>query len=204
MGNRGFNPALTKWLNDNGFVSGDWQEASPTVVAEAEKALGLGPLDYSGWPMKTAKTKRKPTIYEALQGKLGRNPTNAELKADVERIKGEGYAMAAAGGKLRHQRKPKAAARPRMGYLKLTRAGLGSVWFQRATVGGHQAKNKASSASPLATAMAMSLWESMSWSGEGMVTTAPKNAEVFLRWARSLEGWRDGYAVWEPTGESRL
>lgn len=31
----------------------------------------------------------KPTIYEALRDKLGREPTNAELKADVERIKSE-------------------------------------------------------------------------------------------------------------------
>lgn len=28
----------------------------------------------------------KPTIYEALRDKLGREPTNAELKADVSRI----------------------------------------------------------------------------------------------------------------------
>ena len=28
----------------------------------------------------------KPTIFEALRAKLGRNPTNAEIKADVERI----------------------------------------------------------------------------------------------------------------------
>lgn len=26
----------------------------------------------------------KPTIYEALQAKLGRTPTNAEIKADVQ------------------------------------------------------------------------------------------------------------------------
>lgn len=29
---------------------------------------------------------RKPTIYEALKAKLGREPTNAEVKADVKRI----------------------------------------------------------------------------------------------------------------------
>jgi hypothetical protein len=31
---------------------------------------------------------RKPTIYEALVEKLGRRPTETEVKADVERILG--------------------------------------------------------------------------------------------------------------------
>jgi hypothetical protein len=31
---------------------------------------------------------RKPTIYEALRDKLGREPTQAEIKADVARILG--------------------------------------------------------------------------------------------------------------------
>ena len=48
---------------------------------------------------------RKPTIYEALAAKLGRNPTDAELKADVQRIKDEVLVTMAAGGKLRHQRR---------------------------------------------------------------------------------------------------
>ena len=48
---------------------------------------------------------RKPTIYEALEIKLGRAPTNAELKADVERIKTEALQELAAKGKLRFQRK---------------------------------------------------------------------------------------------------
>lgn len=30
--------------------------------------------------------KRKPTIYEALRTKFGREPTPAEIKADVQRI----------------------------------------------------------------------------------------------------------------------
>jgi hypothetical protein len=34
---------------------------------------------------------RKPTIYEALKTKLGREPSNAELKAEVKRILHEGY-----------------------------------------------------------------------------------------------------------------
>lgn len=29
---------------------------------------------------------KKPTIYEALKAKLGREPSNAELKAEVLRI----------------------------------------------------------------------------------------------------------------------
>lgn len=35
---------------------------------------------------------RKPTIYEALKAKLGREPTHAELCADVKRILTEGAA----------------------------------------------------------------------------------------------------------------
>ena len=91
---------------------------------------------------------------------------------------------------------------PRMGYLKLTRAGLESVWFQRATVKGKQFANKA--AGHGMTKTVNELWDAMNWSGEGMVTVGPRPAEAFLRWARTVDGWRDGYAVWEPTGESRL
>jgi hypothetical protein len=45
------------------------------------------------------------TIYAALVTKLGRPPTNAELKADVERIKTETTQELAAAGKLRFQRR---------------------------------------------------------------------------------------------------
>lgn len=48
---------------------------------------------------------RKPTIYEALAAKLGRTPTNAELKADVDRIKQEALVDLAGKGKLRFQRR---------------------------------------------------------------------------------------------------
>lgn len=48
---------------------------------------------------------RKPTIYEALFIKLGRLPTNIEIKADVDRIKEEAYVMVASKGKLSHQRR---------------------------------------------------------------------------------------------------
>ena len=46
----------------------------------------------------------KPTIYEALRAKLGRKPTNAELKAEVDRIKQEALVDLAGKGKLLSQR----------------------------------------------------------------------------------------------------
>ena len=49
----------------------------------------------------------RPTIYEALRAKLGREPTRAELRADVERIKAAGLALAAQRGQLPHQRSPR-------------------------------------------------------------------------------------------------
>ena len=45
------------------------------------------------------------TIYEALVKKLNRVPTNSELKEEVQRIKQEGYVLAATAGKLPFQRK---------------------------------------------------------------------------------------------------
>lgn len=47
---------------------------------------------------------RKPTIYEALVAKLGRTPSNAELKAEWNRILEEGAQELAANGKLPYQR----------------------------------------------------------------------------------------------------
>lgn len=44
------------------------------------------------------------TIYEALRDKLGREPTNTELKAAVARIKEDAMIKAAQRGKLKHQR----------------------------------------------------------------------------------------------------
>lgn len=46
----------------------------------------------------------KPTIYEALRSKLNRAPTNAEVKAEIERIKTEALIELANKGKLKHQR----------------------------------------------------------------------------------------------------
>ncbi len=45
------------------------------------------------------------TIYEKLRDRLQREPTNAELKAEVARIKSAALVDAAETGKLRHQRK---------------------------------------------------------------------------------------------------
>jgi len=48
--------------------------------------------------------KHTPTIYEALRAKLGREPTDTELKADVKRIMTESTVERAMVGKLPHQR----------------------------------------------------------------------------------------------------
>jgi len=47
---------------------------------------------------------RKPTIWEALAQKLGREPTNAEARAEVKRILAEGHQELAEAGNLRHQK----------------------------------------------------------------------------------------------------
>lgn len=51
----------------------------------------------------------KPTIYAALATKLGRTPTNEELKADVKRIMTEALVTSATNGKLSFQRKRRTA-----------------------------------------------------------------------------------------------
>lgn len=58
-------------------------------------------------------TERKPTIYDVLKNKLGREPTRAELNADVKRILSEGTQELAAKGKLRHQRMRKNPLNPK-------------------------------------------------------------------------------------------
>lgn len=45
------------------------------------------------------------TIYEALRQKLGREPSNAELRDDVRRILDDGMIERAEAGKLSWQRK---------------------------------------------------------------------------------------------------
>ena len=45
------------------------------------------------------------TIYSALKAKLNREPTNAELKAEVARIKESALIDSATKGKLAHQRR---------------------------------------------------------------------------------------------------
>jgi hypothetical protein len=45
------------------------------------------------------------TIYQALCDKLGREPTNEEVKADVRRIMEEALVEVAQAGRLAHQRR---------------------------------------------------------------------------------------------------
>lgn len=47
----------------------------------------------------------KPTIYEALKTRLGREPTNMEIEADVKRILREVHVDLAEQGRLPYQRK---------------------------------------------------------------------------------------------------
>lgn len=48
---------------------------------------------------------KKLTVYEALELKLGRSPTNAEIKEDIKRILTETAIELAAEGKLQFQRR---------------------------------------------------------------------------------------------------
>jgi hypothetical protein len=71
---------------------------------------GIVDHDAAGREVENAKhgktvNPRELTIYEALRKKLGREPTPAELKADVLRILEEGSQEMAAKGKLPHQRR---------------------------------------------------------------------------------------------------
>lgn len=47
---------------------------------------------------------RKPTIYEALRAKLGREPKHSEITAECKRIIAEACVELAEAGKLKHQR----------------------------------------------------------------------------------------------------
>lgn len=80
---------------------------------------------------------RKPTIYEALHKKLGREPSNAELKADVQRILTEGTQEMASKGKLRHQRRRNPKPRKRIKNLRDRRGAVpgatGGNWVVTAT-----------------------------------------------------------------------
>jgi hypothetical protein len=48
---------------------------------------------------------RKPTIYEVLRDRLGRNPTDTECVVEVRRILEEAYVERATHGKLKRQRR---------------------------------------------------------------------------------------------------
>jgi hypothetical protein len=54
---------------------------------------------------------RKPTIYEALRDKLGREPTNAELRDDCRRIIAAGREMAACDILFKGKGKPRRTRR---------------------------------------------------------------------------------------------
>ena len=45
------------------------------------------------------------TIYAALKAKLGHEPTSAELRAEVDRIRTEALIEVATKGRLPHQRR---------------------------------------------------------------------------------------------------
>lgn len=50
---------------------------------------------------------RRPSIYEALRNKLGREPTRDELRAEFNRILEDAQRERAEAGKMAHQRKRK-------------------------------------------------------------------------------------------------
>jgi hypothetical protein len=92
---RAYQSERSAW--DAAFRLGDDIRAVQGTRADMERAVE-GRYRASGNPM-------RPTIYEDLHSKLGRTPTNAELKAEVERIKREAYEEVASRGGLPHQRK---------------------------------------------------------------------------------------------------
>jgi hypothetical protein len=63
------------------------------------------PRRYDRYHVSKGNNMRKPTIYEALKAKLGREPTYNELVADVRRILGEVTVALAEKGRLPHQRR---------------------------------------------------------------------------------------------------
>lgn len=77
----------------------------------------------------TPAQRRKPTIYEALATKLGRRPTNEELKADVSRIKREAVSELATHGKLPHQKR--ARVKPTKKKLLFMQLKCPSFWWPR-------------------------------------------------------------------------
>lgn len=57
------------------------------------------------WHHASPKPGRKPTIWEVLAARLGREPTNAEAVAEVQRILEAGLVRQAEQGCLPHQRR---------------------------------------------------------------------------------------------------
>jgi hypothetical protein len=75
---------------------------------------------------------RKPTIYEALRDRLGREPTNAELKADVARIISEGSAI----GRRRANPKGRKLSVPEQHQLRVARQTLNMTDVGARIMGG--------------------------------------------------------------------
>ena len=80
------------------FCSDECRKANNVAMASGNYASPEALLELTQ-PMKT------PTIYEALAAKLGRAPSNVELKAEVSRIKESVLVDLASEGKLKFQRK---------------------------------------------------------------------------------------------------
>ncbi len=83
-------------IKDCGYVS----ESEKSIRTTIKEAAAIDERAQWGVCVMT-----KPTIYEALAAKLGREPSNAELKADFQRILTDGLIEMAGKGKLKHQRR---------------------------------------------------------------------------------------------------
>lgn len=70
-------------------VKGAWTKSLPAAMKSCS-ALRRRALDGARRRRQLGSGTRKPTIYEALRAKLGREPTQAEVRADVRRIIREG------------------------------------------------------------------------------------------------------------------
>lgn len=75
----------------------------PTCMGMVESSTNNGDVSARGM----VNIMLKQTIYAALTLKLGRIPTNEELKADVQRIKQDALVEVASKGKLPFQRRRK-------------------------------------------------------------------------------------------------
>jgi hypothetical protein len=86
-----------------------------TMAAERRAALESFDREFG----KPNPKGRKPTIYEALRDRVGREPTNAELKAEVARIIREGSEIGRRRPGARRSPNPKGRSNPTPRELKL-------------------------------------------------------------------------------------